>query len=68
MTVARQIFTFEYGVSLSCKRELEHTQAKTGVSDGGEDSRQRKRSQTQVQTCPLFFAKTKSFVASFLQG
>ena len=36
MTVARQICSFEYGVSLSCKRGLKRTQTKTGVSDGGE--------------------------------
>ena len=35
MTVARQICIFEYGVSLSGKRELKRTQTKTGVSEGG---------------------------------
>ena len=34
MTVARQICIFEYGVSLSGKRELKRTQTKTGVSEG----------------------------------
>ena len=35
MTVAGQICTFEYGVSLSWTRDLKRTQTKTGVSDGG---------------------------------
>ena len=35
MTVARQICIFEYGVSLSGKRELKRAQTKTGVSEGG---------------------------------
>ena len=35
MTVARQSCIFEYGVSLSGKRELKRTQTKTGVSEGG---------------------------------
>ena len=63
MTVARQICIFEYGVSLSGKRELKRAQTKTGVSEGGggEDSRKRKRSQTRAQKCALFFAKTKIF-------
>ena len=59
MTVARQICILEYGVSLSCKRGLKRTQTKTGVSEGGEDSRKRKRSKTRVQKCTLFFEKTK---------
>ena len=36
MTVARQICIFEYGVSLSGKRELKRPQTKMGVSEGGE--------------------------------
>ena len=35
ITVARQICILEYGVSLSCKRELKCTQTKMGVSEGG---------------------------------
>ena len=35
MTVAWQICILEYGVSLSCKRELKRTQTKTGVFKGG---------------------------------
>ena len=60
ITVARQICILEYGVSLSSKRGLKRTQTKTGVSEGGgEDSRKRKRSQTRVQKCTLFFEKKK---------
>ena len=53
-----------YGVSLSCKRGLKRTQTKTGVSEGvgGEDSRKRKRSQTRVQKCTLFFEKNEKFL------
>ena len=35
MTVAGQICIFEYGVSLSWKRELKRTQTKTGVPEVG---------------------------------
>ena len=61
MTVARQICIFEYGVSLSGKRELKRAQTKTGVSEGGEDSRKRKTQPNASSEMRSFLRKNQIF-------
>ena len=73
MTVAWQIFILEYGVSLSCKRELKRTQTKTGCPRGGGG---REKFHANVNAAKREFKKVFYFfrrkenllVVSFLKG